>query len=111
MLLVEQGLADKINLAPLYERLAAAIRQVDQEHMIFYEPALVDITPLGFQHGPGGPDYNNRSVLSYHSYCGDVDEVCMGLLSITLWNHNVRSSMECLEGHLRAPASMVVWFS
>ncbi|HID91454.1 TPA: hypothetical protein EYP44_05800 [Candidatus Bathyarchaeota archaeon] len=40
LLLVEQGLADRENLSPLYEKLASAIRSVDDEHIIFYEPAL-----------------------------------------------------------------------
>jgi hypothetical protein len=28
---------------------------------------------MGFTHGPGGSEYDDRQVLSYHVYCGDVD--------------------------------------
>ena len=32
------GLAGSQNLAPLYEAVAAAIRAVDDSHLVFYEP-------------------------------------------------------------------------
>lgn len=47
--------------------------QVDDETIIFFEPAtggnILDALPVGYTEGPGGPSYNNRSVLSYHIYC------------------------------------------
>lgn len=48
---------------------------MEQDHLFFYEPSLVDLAWIGFDHVPLGSDYNNRSVLSYHIYCGDVDSV------------------------------------
>ncbi len=40
---------------------------------LFYEHSLVDPGISGFTHGPGGPTYNNRSVVSYHIYCAPTD--------------------------------------
>ena len=74
MLLLKQGLADSKNLMPLYEKVSAAIRKVDDQHMIFYEPSPATIYPTGFQSGPGGPEYNDRNVFSYHIYCTDVKQ-------------------------------------
>jgi len=67
------GIADKVNLEPMYDRLQATIRANDNNHIIFYEHSLVDPGFSGFSHGPGGPTYNDRSVLSYHIYCGPTD--------------------------------------
>lgn len=87
-LLVWPGKADKENLVPMYERVASAIRLVDDEHLIFFEPAVTDgalLGYMGFERVPGGPLYNNRSVLSYHVYCGltnpDGDPYNVGLCS------------------------------
>lgn len=69
------GLGDTRNLAPLYDRTAAAIRQVSDK-LIFYESATIDQlwgTKNGFTSGPGGPKYNSTSVYSYHSYCAISD--------------------------------------
>lgn len=60
--------ADKENLAPMYDQLNTAIRQVDDQHLIFFEPVTWDDLGVGFEHVPGGDDYKNRSVLSYHIY-------------------------------------------
>jgi len=71
-LLLTQGLADKKNLEPMYERAAAAIRQTTSDKMIFYESATIDQiwgTKNGFKTGPGGSKWNSKSVYSYHSYC------------------------------------------
>ena len=61
-------IADKQNLAPAYDVLANAIRKVDNEHCIFFEPVTWDDFGVGFEAVPGGSDYQNRSVLSYHYY-------------------------------------------
>ena len=61
LLLVEQGRAEKKNLIPLYDKVSAAIRQVDDEHMIFYEPSPATLYPTGFSSGPGGSQYNDRT--------------------------------------------------
>jgi len=67
------GFADKQSLVPLYERLHKAIRAVDDERLLFFEPAVTDLWTSGFQQGPGGPSYNDRQVYSYHIYCGIND--------------------------------------
>jgi len=69
MLLLEAGRPERLNLIPLYEKVASQIRQVDQEKLIFFEPAVNDgvVTfTTGFETVPGGPTYANRSVFSYH---------------------------------------------
>jgi len=67
MLLVP-GIADKLNLQPTYEALQKAIREVDNEHLIFFEGVTWDFFSVGFDKVPGGEAYRNRSVLSYHYY-------------------------------------------
>jgi endoglycosylceramidase len=65
--------ADLHNLQPFYDYLATQIRQIDEETLIFFEQNLVDnglLDQTGFTHVPGGDQYSNRSVLSYHIYCG-----------------------------------------
>ena len=66
--------ADQQNLVPLYENLNRAIRSIDDEHIIFFESAVSDITPCGFTEGPGGPAYDDRQAYSYHVYCAPTDE-------------------------------------
>lgn len=68
--------ADSKNLEPLYEEIHAAIRPVDDEHILFFEPTVaITSLPLekfshtGLKQGPGGPKYNDRQVLAYHDYC------------------------------------------
>lgn len=60
--------ADKINLAPAYEVINKAIREVDDCHNVFFESVTWDELEVGFEQVPGGSDYANRSVLSYHFY-------------------------------------------
>ena len=67
-LLMVPGIADRYNLGPAYEVLARAIRQHDQTHCIFFEGVTWDDFGVGFQGVPGGEEYQNRSVLSYHFY-------------------------------------------
>ena len=74
--LLEAGEADRRNLAPLYARVHDAIRRVDDQHIILYEPTVgISATPVaaishtGFSAGPGGAAYNDRQLLSYHAYC------------------------------------------
>eukprot|EP01102_Stenamoeba_stenopodia_P008003 TRINITY_DN2266_c0_g1_i1.p1 TRINITY_DN2266_c0_g1~~TRINITY_DN2266_c0_g1_i1.p1 ORF type:complete len:535 (-),score=83.50 TRINITY_DN2266_c0_g1_i1:97-1647(-) len=69
-LLVDRGYADRVNLAPLYERLNSVIRANDNDHIIFFERTLADLLGgIGLETGPGGPDYKDRQVYSYHIYC------------------------------------------
>lgn len=35
------GVSDSRNLAPMYERLHAAIRKYDTDHIIFFEPTVI----------------------------------------------------------------------
>lgn len=73
------GNAGRDNLGPLYDRLNVAIRSVDNNTLIFYEPVTwgvylsSQLGGTGFNTVPGGPEYKNRSVLSYHYYCWLID--------------------------------------
>ncbi len=63
------SLADHFNIGPLYDRLAAGLREVDDQHMIFFESITFDnFVPVGFESVPGGHAYADRSALSYHYY-------------------------------------------
>jgi endoglycosylceramidase len=62
------GVADRVNLAPFYEEVAAAIRLADSSASIFFESVTWDDVVCGFDHAPGGAAYANLSVLSYHYY-------------------------------------------
>lgn len=71
---IQRGLADKINLKPMYDRAASMIRSVPgaSDKLIFYEPSTIDQifgTSNGFTTGPGGAKYDSQNVYSYHSYC------------------------------------------
>jgi len=75
-LLWDPSYAGKHNLQPAFDVVAAAIREVDQETTIMYEPVtwgmIFDTSKhwyslgSGFDHAPGG---GNRSAFSYHYYC------------------------------------------
>lgn len=65
------GVADRLRLQPLYDKVASAIYSVDEKHFIFFESVTWEIAGIGeafgFEHVPGGPGYANRSVLSFHN--------------------------------------------
>lgn len=68
------GVADRKNLAPFYDRVAAKIRSVDPDTPIFFEPASGGSFlegNSGFLHGPGGKEFDvaGKNVFSYHVYC------------------------------------------
>ncbi|KAI0207127.1 Endoglycoceramidase [Lamellibrachia satsuma] len=73
------GIAGSRNLQPLYNVLNAAIRRIDTETLVFYEPVTWGVVLNGSRMGsgfsavPGGPDFRNRSVFSYHYYCWILD--------------------------------------
>lgn len=76
------GHAGYHNLMPMYDKIAQAIREVDNETIIMYEPVTWGIwfngeAGTGFTSVPGGREYSDRSALSYHLYCwiktGDSD--------------------------------------
>lgn len=70
--------ADKKNLAKTYHSLHQSIRAVDNDSIIFFEPAtggnFLDAWSTGLETGPGGEEYNDRQAFSYHIYCLFVDE-------------------------------------
>lgn len=77
-LLLDPAFAGKHNLQPAYDVVADAIREVDDETVIMYEPVtwgmIFDTRKIaslgsGFTHVPGGAQYANRSAYSYHYYC------------------------------------------
>ena len=74
-LLLLPGNAGSQNLQRIYESLAAAIRKVDEQTLIFYEPVTWGMllngsyVGSGFRHVPGGQAYRDRSVFSFHYYC------------------------------------------
>ena len=57
------------NLMPFYRELHKAIRQVDNDTIIMFEPVTTSYLGIGFLDGPGGQEYNDRQVLAYHVYC------------------------------------------
>ncbi|TPX47622.1 hypothetical protein SeMB42_g00399 [Synchytrium endobioticum] len=66
--LLVPGAADRINLQPFYNSISEAIRQVDQQSIIFFESVTWDNLVVGFSDTPGGQQYKNRTALSYHHY-------------------------------------------
>lgn len=74
--LLVPGVADKKNLAGFYSHLHTAIREIDDETILFYEPStggnILDTFHAGFETGPGGEAYNDRQALSYHIYCPTI---------------------------------------
>ena len=59
--------ADRRNLEPLYQSLHSAIRQVDNDHIILFEPTVIitnlplkSISSTGLTRGPGGEEFNDR---------------------------------------------------
>ena len=80
-LLFLPGVAGRRSLQPAYDRLAEAIREVDTETTILFEPMTWGMikapngTPVsklldsGFEHVPGGSQWANRSAYSFHYYC------------------------------------------
>ena len=65
------GVADRQVLQPLYDRVNTEIRLYDTEHLVFFEAVTWEIVgigeALGFTHPPGGEEFRNRSVLSFHN--------------------------------------------
>ena len=61
-----------VSVQPFYDVLGKAIRAIDQNHMIMYEPVTWGmifngkIVGSGINHPPGGAQYANKSAFSYH---------------------------------------------
>ena len=66
--LIVPGVADAKLLQPAYEVLQRAIRAVDTAHALFFEGVTWDWFNVGFTEVPGGAQWRNKSVLSYHLY-------------------------------------------
>lgn len=70
------GIADRKKLSPMYDQINTEIRKHDEDRLIFFESVTWEITGLGekigFQHAPGGHEFANRSVLSFHNSINDV---------------------------------------
>ncbi|CAL1129550.1 unnamed protein product [Cladocopium goreaui] len=67
--------ADRKRLQPAYDTVAEHIRAVAPDALIFFAGTTWDRTgritdklPLGFEHPPGGNEFANRSVNSFHFY-------------------------------------------
>ena len=55
--------------AALLRQSAPKIREVDEDHLIFFESITFDdFVAVGFAHVPGGHEWALKSVLSYHWY-------------------------------------------
>lgn len=63
------GYTERKYLQPLYNHLHKAIRQIDDQKIIFFEGLTIDYWPNGFTQGPGGAEYNDRQAYAYHIYC------------------------------------------
>jgi len=68
-MLAYPGVADRENLAPFYKRLAGAIRDVDSNHLIMFEPIpWNNWFKSGFDEKPCDAAFENKSVYAYHYY-------------------------------------------
>lgn len=61
------------NLLPLYQKVHQQIRLYDDEKLIFFEPGTSDLIGARFSDSPGGINYRDREIYSYHIYCPFVD--------------------------------------
>eukprot|EP00939_MAST-03C_sp_MAST-3C-sp1_P003020 g3020.t1 len=60
--------ADLVNLQPLYDKVNAAIRAVDEDVLLFVAGITWGDLGSGFSAAPGGSTFANRTVLTYHYY-------------------------------------------
>ncbi|CAE7527392.1 unnamed protein product [Symbiodinium natans] len=68
--------ADRLRLQPAYDIVARHIRAADPDSIIFFPGTTSDRTgrpytdflPQGFQHAPGGKEFADRAVNSFHYY-------------------------------------------
>eukprot|EP01133_Synstelium_polycarpum_P009144 gene9144-10727_t len=95
--------ASIVNLLPMYKAVNEAIRQIDDKRSIMFQKPLIGIHETSYPAGaPGGTDYNDRQILSYHIYCGATGEgprhtsLCNGIDNM-MWNESM-SNMKHLGG-------------
>lgn len=68
-LLLIPSVAERVYFQDFYDRLSVAIRKVDPDTFICFEPITWDNGYRGgFSHPPGGKRYQNLSAYSYHFY-------------------------------------------
>jgi len=69
------GYADATNLQPFYDIISRVIRTNAPQQLVFFEKSLIDLSlaGTGLSHAPGGAQFTNQSVYSYHIYCGKPD--------------------------------------
>ena len=61
--------ADRWNLQPLYEKINAAVRAAGNEDVFLFVAGLTwGNFGSGFSEAPGGAQYRNRTVVTYHFY-------------------------------------------
>jgi endoglycosylceramidase len=60
--LIDPHVAIKKNLMRIYKNVTEGIREIDNNHLILYEPVTWDVINIGFE------KLWNNSVLSYHGY-------------------------------------------
>ena len=60
--------ANNYNLLPMYDKVSAAIRKVDPNTLIFFEPITWSAFGTKFKRVPGGEQFQNSSIVSYHYY-------------------------------------------
>lgn len=73
--LIVPGYAEKHSLQPLYQYLHKRVREEgDDEALLFYEGVTWDLWPLGWTSTPGGTEYDDRQVISWHLYCPTASE-------------------------------------
>ena len=66
---IDFGYGDYHFLQPFYRKVHDLVREVDNETLLFFENIVMAMT-VGFTEGPGGVEYNDRQLYSYHVYCG-----------------------------------------
>jgi len=60
--------ADRKNLQPFYDKINVAVREVDDDVLLFIAGITWGDLGSGFSAAPGGDAYANRTVLTYHYY-------------------------------------------
>lgn len=63
------GVSNNKFLLPFYKRVNKAIRSIDKQKLLFFEPSVVDVFAGGFVETPGGIFELEKQVFSYHLYC------------------------------------------
>lgn len=99
---------DRQALFPLYNTTHHAIREVDNDTLIFYEGIPTDqyigeylhgFTDLLSPSGPGGKDFADREALAFHLYCppNSNEILCDGIIDLA-WAWLNRTKTKMTEG-------------